>query len=147
MITHSSSKRSLVFCFCVKKKKSPHFSVWLPSSHSVKDFSGKDFWVYGCSRWCVSFISPCHCQGAAYSLPKPTVPGYTESQSWLKKVPEAALKQWLINLTQNKNWYRNTYSFSPDQGDFEVAHAVSGEGNGNPLQCSCLENPRDRGAW
>ena len=23
----------------------------------------------------------------------------------------------------------------------------SGEGNGNPLQCSCLENPRDEGAW
>ena len=23
----------------------------------------------------------------------------------------------------------------------------SGEGNGNPLQCSCLENPRDSGAW
>ena len=22
-----------------------------------------------------------------------------------------------------------------------------GEGNGNPLQCSCLENPRDGGAW
>ena len=22
-----------------------------------------------------------------------------------------------------------------------------GEGNGNPLQCSCLENPRDREAW
>ena len=26
-------------------------------------------------------------------------------------------------------------------------HAFIGEGNGNPLQCSCLENPRDRGAW
>ena len=24
---------------------------------------------------------------------------------------------------------------------------IHGEGNGNPLQCSCLENPRDRGAW
>ena len=24
---------------------------------------------------------------------------------------------------------------------------VGGEGNGNPLQCSCLENPRDGGAW
>jgi len=24
---------------------------------------------------------------------------------------------------------------------------MSGEGHGNPLQCSCLENPRDRGAW
>ena len=23
----------------------------------------------------------------------------------------------------------------------------SGEGNGNPLQYSCLENPKDRGAW
>ena len=22
-----------------------------------------------------------------------------------------------------------------------------GEGNGNPLQCSCLENPRDGGSW
>ena len=24
---------------------------------------------------------------------------------------------------------------------------TTGEGNGTPLQCSCLENPRDRGAW
>ena len=24
---------------------------------------------------------------------------------------------------------------------------LSGEGNGNPLQYSCLENPRDGGAW
>ena len=23
----------------------------------------------------------------------------------------------------------------------------SGEGNGNPLQCSCLGNPMDKGAW
>ena len=23
----------------------------------------------------------------------------------------------------------------------------TGEGNGNPLQYSCLENPRDEGAW
>ena len=23
----------------------------------------------------------------------------------------------------------------------------AGEGNGNPLQCSCLENPMDEGAW
>ena len=27
------------------------------------------------------------------------------------------------------------------------SHTVSGEGNGNPLQYSCLENPVDRGAW
>ena len=28
-----------------------------------------------------------------------------------------------------------------------LLHWCIGEGNGNPLQCSCLENPRDRGAW
>ena len=26
-------------------------------------------------------------------------------------------------------------------------HACIGEGNGNPLQCFCLENPRERGTW
>ena len=25
--------------------------------------------------------------------------------------------------------------------------SIFGEGNGNPVQCSCLEYPRDRGAW
>ena len=28
-----------------------------------------------------------------------------------------------------------------------MIHLQFGEGNGNPLQCSCLENPRDSGAW
>ena len=28
-----------------------------------------------------------------------------------------------------------------------AAWCVSGEENGNPLQCSCLGNPMDRGAW
>ena len=31
--------------------------------------------------------------------------------------------------------------------DFISTRAFAGEGNGNPLQCSCLENPRDGGAW
>ena len=30
---------------------------------------------------------------------------------------------------------------------FHFSLSGIGEGNGNPLQCSCLENPRDRGAW
>ena len=28
-----------------------------------------------------------------------------------------------------------------------LSFSCIGEGNGNPLQCSCLENPRDSGAW
>ena len=32
-------------------------------------------------------------------------------------------------------------------GSFPGLGRSPGEGNGNPLQCSCLENPIDRGAW
>ena len=34
-----------------------------------------------------------------------------------------------------------------EQLHFHFSLSCIGEGNGNPLQCSCLENPRDRGAW
>ena len=30
---------------------------------------------------------------------------------------------------------------------FHFSLSCTGEGNGGPLQCSCLENPRDGGAW
>ena len=34
-----------------------------------------------------------------------------------------------------------------DLGSIPRSGRSSGEGNGNPLQYSCLENPKDRGAW
>ena len=34
-----------------------------------------------------------------------------------------------------------------EQLHFHLSLACIGEGNGNPHQCSCLENPRGRGAW
>ena len=34
-----------------------------------------------------------------------------------------------------------------EQLHFHFSLSCIGEGNGNPLQCSCLENPRDSGAW
>ena len=33
------------------------------------------------------------------------------------------------------------------KGTFQAKMGTIGEGTGNPLQCSCLENPMDRGAW
>ena len=30
---------------------------------------------------------------------------------------------------------------------FQFSLSCIGGGNGNPLHCSCLENPKDRGAW
>jgi len=34
-----------------------------------------------------------------------------------------------------------------DQGLIPESGRSPGEGNGHPLQCSCLENPMDRGDW
>ena len=34
-----------------------------------------------------------------------------------------------------------------EQLHFHFSLSCIGEGNGNPLQCSCLENPREGGAW
>ena len=42
----------------------------------------------------------------------------------------------------------NSYSIPrPPACSLEHSEMVPGEGNGNPLQDSCLENPRDGGAW
>ena len=38
-------------------------------------------------------------------------------------------------------------SDTTEQPHFHFSFSCIGEGNGNPLQCSCLENLTDRGAW
>ena len=76
--------------------------------------------------------------------------------------PEIALDlpTGVENLALYKNLHRTVYSSFPDGSDGKasarnVADPGSipelgrfpGEGNGNPLHYSCLENPMDRGAW
>ena len=41
----------------------------------------------------------------------------------------------------------HTESDTTERLHFHSSLSCIGEGNGNPLQCSSLENPRDRGAW
>ena len=70
---------------------------------------------------------------------------------------------------QRRRWYptpvllpgkshgqRSLVGFSPwgrqesdttERLQFHFPLSCTGEGNSNPLQCSCLENPRDGGAW
>ena len=45
--------------------------------------------------------------------------------------------------SDGKELTRSTEDLGPTPG----SGRSPGEGNGNPLQCSCLENSRDRGAW
>ena len=47
-------------------------------------------------------------------------------------------------------WIKNLPAIAGDLGDVGLIPGLGrspGEGNGNPLQCSCLENPREGGAW
>ena len=43
--------------------------------------------------------------------------------------------------------YSRVESDTTERLHFHFSLSCIGEGNGNPLQCSCLENPRDGGAW
>ena len=42
---------------------------------------------------------------------------------------------------------KNSPADAGDAGSVPGSGRSSGGGNGNPLQFSCLGNPRDRGAW
>ena len=44
-------------------------------------------------------------------------------------------------------WSVHDESDTTERLHFHISLSYTGEGNGNPLQCSCLENPRDGGAW
>ena len=46
-----------------------------------------------------------------------------------------------------KNVQDNEFSWIKGYSSFKNDPDTCGEGNGNPLQCSCLENPRGGGAW
>ena len=50
------------------------------------------------------------------------------------------------SLVGQSPWGRKE-SDTTERLHFHFSLSCIGEGNGNPLQCSCLENPRDRGAW
>ena len=49
-------------------------------------------------------------------------------------------------LVRYSSWSRKE-SDTTEWLHFHFSLSCIGEGNGNPLQCSCLENPRDEGAW
>ena len=49
------------------------------------------------------------------------------------------------NLKTHKKASKESACNAGDPGSFPGSGSFPGEGNGNPLQCSCLENPMDRG--
>ena len=54
--------------------------------------------------------------------------------------------QWMEELCRLSPQGRQE-SDTTERLHFHFSLSCIGEGNGNPLQCSCLESPWDRGAW
>ena len=82
-----------------------------------------------------------------------------KSQIFLKLLALQGRRQWHptpVLLPGKFHGWRSLVGCSPwgcEESDtaewlpFHVSLSCIGEGNGNPLQCSCLENPRDGGIW
>ena len=60
--------------------------------------------------------------------------------------PHSRTLAWKIPWTEEPGRLQSIASLRVGH-DRATSLSRIGEGNGNPLQCSCLENPRDGGAW
>ena len=64
--------------------------------------------------------------------------------------PHSSTLAWKIPWTEEPGRLQSMGSLESDTTErlpFHFSLSCIGEGNGNPPQCSCLENPRDGGAW
>ena len=62
--------------------------------------------------------------------------------------PHSSILAWKIAWTEEPGGLQSTGSPRVGHdGVTSLSLPCIGEGNGNPLWCSCLENPRDGGAW
>ena len=64
--------------------------------------------------------------------------------------PHSSTLAWKIPWTEEPGGLQSMGSLESDMTErlhFHFSLSCIGEGNGHPLHCSCLENPRDGGAW
>ena len=111
-------------------KRSSNQHVTCQGNLLLADFSITMFvfqFIYGLQIW----VPPCnvsekamasHSRTLAWKIPWTEEPGRLQSMG-----------RWGSDMTERLH--------------FHFSLSCIGEGNGNPLQCSCLENPRVGGAW
>ena len=69
---------------------------------------------------------------------------------WYAMAPHSSTLAWKIPWTEEPGGLQSMGSQRVRHDwatSFHFSLSCFGEGNGNSLLCSCLENPRDRGAW
>ena len=142
---------------CNEKNKSPF--LWYCHPKCITWISHKETssltWKKSCKRTglrakslqsCLTLCDPKDC-----SLPGSSVHGILQARilEWVA-VPFSRICVCIFSIYWfghkihsgfSIRWYGKTQTFWPTQ------YHISGEGNGNPLQYSCLEHSMDRGAW
>ena len=118
-------------------------------------------WVSTCSAFCLAhirlwnFLLAAELQLHRGCETPPVNFSLIENRSWSSTCPQSTyvIPSVFLKITSTDNlqtlqgemlsiqWMPSNIF---DRGSIKI---LSGEGNGNPLQCSCLENPRDGGAW
>ena len=81
----------------------------------------------------------------AWEVPWTEEPGRLQSQRVGHDL--ATKPQLFARCSLMAQWVKNPPANIGDVGLIPGLGSSPGEENGNPLQCSCLENPMDRGAW
>ena len=74
---------------------------------------------------------------------------WTELPFYLEKAmaPHSSTLAWKIPWMEEPGGLQSWDLEELTRLHFHFSLSCTGEGTGNPLQCFCLENPRDRGAW
>ena len=127
------------------------------SNRSTPGYIPKENGNTNSKRYTYQFIAALFIIAKMWIQPKcPTV------DEWVKKMwythiymekamaPHSSTLAWKIPWTEEPGRLQSMGSHRIGH-DWATSLSLSlsciGEGNGNPLQCSCLENPRDRRAW
>ena len=141
---HVTTCVSVSFLFCgritfhwVAGSRFIHSSV----EETLEFFLPYGYCVYCCCEYlCTSFCLNIDFHCSQVYISRPRIVGSPHSSTFAWKIPwteEPGGLQSMGSLRVRHDWatFLSLFTF------------IIGEGNGNPLQCSCLENPRDGGAW
>jgi len=110
---------------------------WFHSSHrGISDNIHRHFWLSGLGGGCYRYLV--------------VIIRVLLNKLEKAMIPHSSTLAWKIPWIEDPGRLQSMGSLESDMTErlhFHFSLSCIGEGNGNPLQCSCLENPRDGGAW
>ena len=130
------------------------WSIYMASTdHFTKHHATESFWPFHKSHtWIIAVYSSPHkiIQCLMVTSEKAMAP-HSSTLAW--KIPWTEEPDGLQSMGLRRRSLMGCSQWGFKESDttgrlhFHFSLSCIGEGNGNPLQCSCLENPRDRGVW